>query len=56
MKVSATVKNEFEKHQILVQTNDSAKKIEISAKECGFGSSNKWWRTFALIISNLLLQ
>jgi uncharacterized OsmC-like protein len=39
MKVSASIKSEFNQHEILVQTNDSAKEINIPAKASGFGSA-----------------
>lgn len=39
MKISASLKNKLNQHSIVVQTNDSAKEIEISPKPSGLGSS-----------------
>jgi uncharacterized OsmC-like protein len=39
MKISAGVKSEFNQHEIIVQTNDAAKKIFIAPKPSGYGSS-----------------
>lgn len=39
MKISASVKSEFNHHTIVVQTNDAAKEIAIPPKSTGYGSS-----------------
>ena len=39
MKISATIKSQFNNQQTMVQTNDSAKEMQISVKSSGFGSS-----------------
>ena len=39
MKVSVSLKNEFNKHEILVTTNGDSKSISISPKSSGYGSS-----------------
>lgn len=39
MTISASIKSEFNQHEIVVQTNDSAKEMTIAAKPSGFGSS-----------------
>jgi organic hydroperoxide reductase OsmC/OhrA len=39
MKMSASIKSSFNKHEIVVQTNDAAKEMQISPKTTGFGSS-----------------
>ncbi|MFT3933765.1 MAG: OsmC family protein [Chitinophagaceae bacterium] len=39
MKVSATVKNQFNQHEITVSTNADSKSINIASKAGGFGSS-----------------
>lgn len=39
MKVSASIKSNFNKHEVVVQTNEAAKSIQISPKASGYGSS-----------------
>lgn len=39
MKMSARIKSEVNHHEVVVQTNDSAKEVAISPKPSGFGSS-----------------
>lgn len=39
MKISATVRNEFNTHEVTVSTNDQSKNISIAAKATGYGSS-----------------
>lgn len=39
MKISAQIRSEFNQHEIVVKTNDSAKEMQISPKPTGFGSS-----------------
>ncbi|HEY4325531.1 MAG TPA: OsmC family protein [Mucilaginibacter sp.] len=39
MNISAIVKNSFNQHQVLVQTNNDAKDIAIPPKSTGYGSS-----------------
>jgi len=39
MKISATLKNRFNKNEIVVSTNDQTKQIIIPPKDSGFGSS-----------------
>ncbi|HVS93298.1 MAG TPA: OsmC family protein [Mucilaginibacter sp.] len=39
MKISASIKNEFNQHTVVVKTNDSAKEITIAPKSSGYGSS-----------------
>jgi uncharacterized OsmC-like protein len=39
MKISASIKSELNQHEIVVQTNDSAKEMQIPIKPSGFGSS-----------------
>ena len=39
MKVSASLKNELNKHEIIVSTNGDSKSISISSKISGYGSS-----------------
>ncbi|MBD2755132.1 OsmC family protein [Spirosoma validum] len=39
MKMSASIKSELNRHEVVVQTNDSAKEMQISVKPSGFGSS-----------------
>jgi len=39
MKISASIKSQFNKQQTLVQTNDSTKEMQIAVKSSGFGSS-----------------
>ncbi len=39
MKISASITSGFNQHQITVQTNDSAKPVQIPPKATGFGSS-----------------
>lgn len=39
MKVSASIKSNFNKHEVVVQTDEAAKSIQISPKASGYGSS-----------------
>ncbi|WP_420149021.1 OsmC family protein [Spirosoma sp.] len=39
MKMSARIKSEFNQHEIVVQTDESAKTVQIPVKPSGFGSS-----------------
>ncbi|HTI61320.1 OsmC family protein [Mucilaginibacter sp.] len=39
MKISASIKSALNKHDVSVQTNDSAKEINIAVRSSGFGSS-----------------
>jgi organic hydroperoxide reductase OsmC/OhrA len=39
MKISARIKSELNHQEIVVQTNDSAKEMQIPIKPSGFGSS-----------------
>lgn len=39
MKVSASIKSRFNRHETIVETNNSAKEIQIAPKPSGFGSS-----------------
>lgn len=39
MKISATIKNEFNKNEIVVSTNGNTKQILIPSKDSGYGSS-----------------
>lgn len=39
MEMSATIKSQFNQHEVVVQTNDSAKTVQIAPKPTGFGSS-----------------
>ncbi len=39
MRVSASINNKFNHHEIAVQTNEKSKKINISPKSSGYGSS-----------------
>ncbi|MBS1502153.1 MAG: OsmC family peroxiredoxin, partial [Bacteroidetes bacterium] len=39
MKISASIKNEFNQHTVVVKTNDAAKEITIAPKSTGYGSS-----------------
>ena len=39
MKISATVKNNFNKYEVVVATNDTSQQIQIPAKATGYGSS-----------------
>ena len=39
MKISAKIKSTFNNQETVVQTNDSAKEMQISVKSTGFGSS-----------------
>lgn len=39
MKISASIKSQFNQHETIVQTDGSAKEINISPKPSGFGSS-----------------
>jgi uncharacterized OsmC-like protein len=39
MKISATIKNSFNQHNIVVQTNNDSKTIVIPPKSTGYGSS-----------------
>lgn len=39
MKVSAAISNKFNQNEIIVQTNGDSKKINISPKPAGYGSS-----------------
>ncbi|MFB9843549.1 OsmC family protein [Mucilaginibacter ginsenosidivorans] len=39
MKISASIKSALNRHEVSVQTNDSAKEMNIAVKPTGFGSS-----------------
>jgi len=39
MKVSATIKSVFNKQETVVQTNDSAREMQIAVKSSGYGSA-----------------
>jgi len=39
MKISASIKSKFKQHDILVRTDSSTKKMQISPKSSGYGSS-----------------
>lgn len=39
MKISASVKSALNQHEAVVQTNDSAKEMQLSVKATGFGSA-----------------
>lgn len=39
MKVSASIKSNFNHHEVVVQTDEAAKSIQISPKASGYGSS-----------------
>ena len=39
MKISASIKNEFNKNEIIVSTNSQIKNIQIPSKDSGYGSS-----------------
>lgn len=39
MKISATIKSQFNQLQTIVQTNDAAKEMQIAPKQTGYGSS-----------------
>lgn len=39
MNMSATIKNALNQHEIVVQTNDEAKTVQIASKASGYGSS-----------------
>jgi len=39
MKITATVKNKLNNHEVVVATNDQSKTISMSSKDTGYGSS-----------------
>lgn len=39
MKISASIQSKFNQHHVVVQTNDTAKEINIAPKADGYGSS-----------------
>jgi len=39
MKISAIIKSAFNRHEVIVQTNDTAKEMQIAVKAAGYGSS-----------------
>ncbi|RCR71278.1 OsmC family protein [Larkinella punicea] len=39
MEISASIKNTFQQHEVVVQTNGDAKTVQISPKPSGYGSS-----------------
>lgn len=39
MKISASIKSKLNQHQVVVQTNDAAKEVNIPPKTAGYGSS-----------------
>lgn len=39
MKISASIKSTFNQHEVIVQTNDTAKEMQITVKASGYGSS-----------------
>ncbi len=39
MKISATVKNKFDQHEVMVETDTNSKLISIPPKATGYGSS-----------------
>lgn len=39
MKVSATIRNKLDQHEVVVRTNDAAKEVSIPPRATGYGSS-----------------
>lgn len=39
MKISASIRNEFQKHAVIVRTDDRQREVQIPSKEGGYGSS-----------------
>ena len=52
MRVSAILKNQFNQHDITVQTNDDAKEIKIDSKPSGYGSSVDGAKLLLLLLAS----